>query len=1072
MMKIKRNNILSIWMLMATLVLPLITSCVGGGGSAVDEFLSVSQGGGADNGDPGVGNSALSFTPAAFDFGDVGVGGTGTQSFTITNTSALNVFFSSFSGTNATFSTSASTCAGSMPPGATCTFNIDFNPSSGGLHTITINTLYGLTLGDTSLISPLGVQGSAGANAPSNYQLTAVTATTADISWTDNSSNETGFEVERCDGLTCATTFVAATTTTIASNSTSHQFTGLTEGSYYRFRVRAVTATSQSNWLEGSSMLAFGGITSIDDNGTGTADISTLDCRTVGEGAYVTLSWNAVAGATNYFIYDTSGGSNTLLKTVTAPATNTILTGLTINTAYSLLVTVATSTGFNSVNSGATALTTTDFLPCIILGKSDPAAITTGTGFKYPSDVKSLGTKLFVADRVNHRVLIWNTLPSSTSDMPDVVVGQATLGQNYVNNTPGNPGTPSAKSLYDPYGIWVGNVAGTDRLIVADFSNHRVLIWNGIPTSNHQSADLVLGQGNFLTNVADSGDVTRGMQNPISVTSDGTKLYVADFNNDRVLIWNTFPTASFQKPDVYLGQNSDTGQTGACNVSNIVNQPRGVWSDGTTLLVANSACNRVSVYSPVPTAGNPDPDTILGNTGLTASGAGAGSASVNLPWDVAMNGGKVFVTDYNNNRIKVWNALPAAGNHGVASDYVVGFSNTASTGGLTQDQLDNPIGFAFNGTKLFVADNDNHRIMGYNTVPLGSGSNADFQIGQEDFFKEVINYSDPIGNNNFDYSNGLAYDGTQFFAADVSRNRILVWNSIPTSYNQPADFVIGQGNFTTQTSGRSQSQLNGPRGICTGAGKLWVPDYNNRRIMVFDLPIVVNAPNAEAVLGQTTWAANTTGAGLDRVNSAIACYHDGTSLFVSDYTYDRILIWSPSPAMVLVTDNPAADVRIGTDTGNLTSQIGLRDVWGMYSDGSKLFVADSNNHRIMVWDPIPTVDDTPASFHLGGGSTWATRSSGVSSVLMNYPTDVTGDGAGKIYVLDQGNGRIIAFDSPVSTNDPATEIYGKDNFTNSVETWDNSLSISSETRGLLWTGNRVFFGDYRHSRVMGFPVKP
>src|SRR5258708_12185721 len=44
------------------------------------------------------------------------------------------------------------------------------------------------------------------------------------------------------------------------------------------------------------------------------------------------------------------------------------------------------------------------------------------------------------------------------------------------------------------------------------------------------------------------------MPNPVSVTSDGVRLYITDLGHNRVLIWNTLPTQNAQAADVALGQ--------------------------------------------------------------------------------------------------------------------------------------------------------------------------------------------------------------------------------------------------------------------------------------------------------------------------------------------------------------------------------------------------------------------------------------------------------------------------------------------------------------------------------------
>ncbi len=1052
-------------------LLAVLIACNGGSNSDSDNFLGI----GDDSNGSGPGNSALSFSPSLLDFGDIALSSSTTSSVTVTNVSDQAVYLTNIQGENSFFSRVGGTCfsgSGLLAVDATCTVTIQFTALTGGDHEGIFSFNYGTEPGDTDLTANLSLEGSAGVNPPTNYSLTNVAGTTVTIGWNDNSTNETSFEVNRCTGTVCAATFTADFTDFTAANATSYAFTGLTEGEYYRFRVRAVTGTNQSTWLEGSVMVTFGGIASVDDNGTGMADLTSLDCRTEAEGAYVSLSWNSVPDATNYFIYDVTGSGNTLLKTVSAPATSAIVTGLTINTAYNLLVTTGTSTGFISENATTTALTTTDYLPCIVLGKAEMTGGANAAGLQNPTAVKIYGGKMYLADRNNHRVLIWNTPPTGPTDLPDIVLGQDNMFSNYINNTPGNIGTVSGQSMNYPFGLWVGSIGGADRLLVADSSNNRILVWTSLPTTNHQAADLVLGQANLTINTADGGDVSRGLQNPYDVYSDGTKIYATDTGNHRTLIWNSFPATNFATPDVYLGQPDSTTTSSGCGADEM-NSPQGVWSDGSRMMVAISSCHRVAIYESIPGTGtNPNPDTILGQTSLTGNSSSSAADKMNSPKKVRVFGSQIFVADYGRNRVKVWNSIPAPGNHGVASDFVIGLSNTGNSSGSQQNRLQNPTDIEISGTTVYVSDYNNYRIMGFNSIPTGDGTNADFLFGQGGFDKEVLNYYEDTNERSYDQPQGMAYDGTQFFVADPDRHRVLVYNGIPSSWNQDADYVLGQGNFSLQSSGRNQAALSAPRGVCVGGGQLWVPDYNNNRVMVFDLPITTNSPNAAAVLGQTSWTTNTTGTGLDQPRNPIACHYDGSKFFVVDRGYDRVLVWNSLPSMATVADNPAADFMLGTTTGNQTSQNQLYDPWGIYSDGTKLYVADAGNHRVMVWNSLTGVDDQNADFYLGGNTNWTSRNGLVSATGLNYPIDIVGDGGSGIYVLDASNGRVMKFDNPVATNDFASTVYGKSSFTDTTEPGNESMSLSTSARSLLRINNRLFVSDQGHSRVIATPIAP
>ncbi len=79
--------------------------------------------------------------------------------------------------------------------------------------------------------------------APSGLKATAASRSQINLSWTDNSSNETGFKIERCKGASC-TSF--AQIATVAANVTTFSNTGLTSNTTYRYRVRAYNAAGNS----------------------------------------------------------------------------------------------------------------------------------------------------------------------------------------------------------------------------------------------------------------------------------------------------------------------------------------------------------------------------------------------------------------------------------------------------------------------------------------------------------------------------------------------------------------------------------------------------------------------------------------------------------------------------------------------------------------------------------------------------------------------------------------------------------------------------------------------------------
>ena len=325
---------------------------------------------------------------------------------------------------------------------------------------------------------------------------------------------------------------------------------------------------------------------------------------------------------------------------------------------------------------------------CLATSPQTPIA----NGMNTPTAVASDGTHLAVADTLNNRVLIWNSIPASMNQPPDVVVGQTSFTTNAF---PGD--TPTASSLRGPQGVWLQN----GQLFIADTQYDRVLIYNSIPTANGAAADIVLGQPNMTTwvqvNIAEQNTnaAANNMLTPVSVTSDGTHLFVTDLGYNRVLIWNKIPTTNQYPADVEIGQpdmtqgdpnnafttvnitGTTTGVTtkevpALCQTSNGVDVnnnptypplceytlsfPRYALSDGTSLYVADGGNDRVLIYNPIPNADAAAASLVLGQTDFVTDAptdtADTMDAPLSMAWDP--NNNNLYVADTYNQRVLVY----------------------------------------------------------------------------------------------------------------------------------------------------------------------------------------------------------------------------------------------------------------------------------------------------------------------------------------------------------------------------------------------------------------------------------
>jgi len=302
-----------------------------------------------------------------------------------------------------------------------------------------------------------------------------------------------------------------------------------------------------------------------------------------------------------------------------------------------------------------------------------------------PTAVASDGVHVAVADSNNNRVLIWNHIPTVNDQPADVVVGQP----NFTSNSVISPA--SAKTLRGPQGVWLQN----GKMYIADTQDNRILIFNQIPTSNYAAADVVLGQPNFSS--VGTPDVTAqptsasatSLLNPVSVTTDGTHLFVADLGYNRVLIWNKIPTSNQAPADVEIGQVDMTGSTAnngftvpffnnpngieypiLCTQSNGVDFngyptfpqvcnatlsfPRFAFAIGNSLAVSDSGNDRVLIFNTIPTANAASADTVIGEIRGDVDQATDAVDSLSTPSQLAWDGSNLYVADTYNRRVTVY----------------------------------------------------------------------------------------------------------------------------------------------------------------------------------------------------------------------------------------------------------------------------------------------------------------------------------------------------------------------------------------------------------------------------------
>lgn len=562
------------------------------------------------------------------------------------------------------------------------------------------------------------------------------------------------------------------------------------------------------------------------------------------------------------------------------------------------------------------------------------------------------GGRLYVTDRGYNRLLIWNSIPSTQADA-NLVIGQTNL-----TSSGANASGLSASSLSGPDGPPATD--GTS-LFVSDAQNHRVLVYNPLPTANTPAASFALGQPNLTTATANTGGTSPAtLNNPAGLAISGTRLAVADRGNHRVLLWNAIPTAGNTPADVVLGQpngsstSSNYGGTSGMSLSG----PNSVATDGTRIAVSDSNNNRVLLWNSWPTATGTPADLVLGQNSLSRNGSNGefpGPQRLLRPSSITRAGSNFIVVDSDGNRVLIWSQFPLSST--AQPSLVLGqqdmMTSSANAGGVSAGTLYSPQSATSDGKVLVVADSSNNRVLIWNSIPTQNRQPADIVLGQPSTTTSDSNPTGPtLGLN---YPSAVHISGGRLYVADTYNNRVLVWKSIPTQNQQQADLVLGQSDLTGfdynhKKADPDATTLGEPRGVYADESHIYVSDTDTNRVLIWNTLEPVNGQGADVVIG----ASNFTSYG--KIYGAYSVQVFQGRLYLPDSGSSRILVWNSIPtqnglpaASALGQPNLQSSIP---NPGGLSAGVLQRPTSVLVTDIG-VYVADNGNGRIVALPPAP-----------------------------------------------------------------------------------------------------------------------
>ena len=240
----------------------------------------------------------------------------------------------------------------------------------------------------------------------------------------------------------------------------------------------------------------------------------------------------------------------------------------------------------------------------------------------------------------------------------------------------------------------------------------------------------------------------------------------------------------------------------------------------------------------------------------------------------------------------------------------------------------------------------------------------------------------------------------------------LAWTN-----GQNATYVIGQADFTHNTSSAGATGLRNPRSVAidTVHSKLYVADRDNNRVLRYAYPITGNQPAAELVFGQPDFDTTTTpvSAGRNTISAPTRLIVDQTGRLWVSSSGDHRVIWF-NAAHLVSANQPDADGVLGqpdfvSNTPDVTANRMNTPLGVTIDQDGTLFVADTFNHRVLRFDNAASKANGADADGVLGQADFTSNGTGVTATTMEKPIGLCLMGT-TLFVGDRSNGRILRFD--------------------------------------------------------------
>lgn len=347
--------------------------------------------------------------------------------------------------------------------------------------------------------------------------------------------------------------------------------------------------------------------------------------------------------------------------------------------------------------------------------------------------------------------------------------------------------------LVNPSGRVIGVHSGTD---VYD-------LFDGIIAQavTHFDADSLIGrhQINFIPEAYRQEKTLLGYPGKISSDTSGTRLYFSDSGNHRILA-----TTTSGKIEFVIGSGHRGNRDGSFAQAQF-QRPQGLALAGDILYIADSENGTIRAAN----LKTKEVSTIL--DGATAD---------NLPWDLTVLDGKLYVAMTGANQIWVADLKTLE-----LQAYAGSGQRGHRDGPVMDAELAQPTGITTDGRKLYFVDSGSNSVR---AIDPNAGGQVETVIGGD------LNESDVLDGNpetaRLQNPQGITCHDGLLYIADCYNQQIKIVDPVKKTLTNYA----GTGRRGVQDGELAAAEFREPTGLVFAGAKLFVADCNNQQIRIID----------------------------------------------------------------------------------------------------------------------------------------------------------------------------------------------------------------------------------------------